>query len=80
MPSRVALPDLRKGRDRNLAGEDQLRIAGVLEFCEDNTGHAAGSFDQLGRGDVRRAAIFDIARAAFLRDNLAGPGMFCLFR
>lgn len=40
----------------------------------------AWPLDQPGRDDVRGAAVFDIARGAFLRRNLAAPGMFCLFR
>lgn len=71
---------LGKRRDRDLAGEDQLRITGVLEFFENNIDRAAGGFDQPGRDDVRRAAIFDIARGAFLGRKLARPGVFCLFR
>jgi hypothetical protein len=54
-------------------------MTGVLEFFEDNIDHAAGGFDQPGRDDVRRAAVFDIARA-LLRRKLARPGTFFLFR
>lgn len=57
-----------------LLGIDELsKITMVIYSC-------AWPLDRPGRDDVRAAAIFDIARGAFLRRNLAAPGMFCFFR
>lgn len=50
-----------------------VKITMVIYSC-------AWPLDQPGRDDVRGAAVFDIARGAFLRRNLAAPSMFCLFR
>ena len=49
---------------RDLAVEDQFRVAGALELFEDHFVHAAAGIDQRGRDDGERAALLDVARGA----------------
>src|SRR4051794_17975579 len=46
----------------HLAVEDELGVAGALEFLEDHFVHARAGIDQGGRDDGQRAAFLDIAR------------------
>src|ERR1700730_10269240 len=49
---------------RDLAVENDFRIAGALELLEDHLVHAAAGIDQGGGDDGERAALLDVARRA----------------
>ena len=55
---------------RELAVEDDFRVAGALELFEDHFVHAAAGIDQRGRDDGQRAALLDVARRA---EEALGP-------